>query len=317
MVGPGPEHLALLDFSSSRLRRELTELDATPARECYSVAVLFVSPDQREEATILANGGPEFKPCSAYQRFLAGLGWTVDLATHRGHVGGMSQSALADGPVTVYHATPTWEMIFHVATMMPGPVDLKRRLIVRDHVQVVWCEDRGDYWVHTVGNGCTKVFGPRPSAVGGSSGGGGGGGSFGGGAGGGVNGGPEGPFFYIVIYPLRTGLFRVQTVAAHGWTDTVGPLMDGAVVAGRYLPQLVRMTALQAERCAAQIWGRDPAPVARLNRIATIARAAAVDVSPQHVVASLMDPAVAALTTKKIASLGFRFESAADPASTV
>lgn len=54
----------------------------------------------------------------AYEEFVAGLGWEVDLELHKGFLGGL-QSNRSTGDSAPYYATSTKEVIFHVATRMP------------------------------------------------------------------------------------------------------------------------------------------------------------------------------------------------------
>jgi hypothetical protein len=53
-----------------------------------------------------------------YREFVGGLGWTIDLKTHPGYVGGLERNSLV-GDTAPYYATPTMEVIFHDVARMP------------------------------------------------------------------------------------------------------------------------------------------------------------------------------------------------------
>jgi len=52
---------------------------------------------------------------------------------------------------------------------------------------------------------------------------------------------------HIVVYPLTNGLFRIQVFRKPG-LNLFGPLLDGMVVRKELLGQLVRQTAMNANR---------------------------------------------------------------------
>jgi hypothetical protein len=89
------------------------------------IAVIFVGKGQEREPDILANT----MGSSDYEDFLVSLGWEVDLTTHSGYRGGLEKT-LKSGSKTQYFCSPTYEVIFHVATKMPtdlsDPTQLKK-----------------------------------------------------------------------------------------------------------------------------------------------------------------------------------------------
>lgn len=279
LLAPGVrDRVMLLDGAGNRLARDLTELDAMIPRQVIKAGVLYVGPGQETDLEVLSNT----RGSAVFEKFVAALGWDVPLADHRGYGGGMSRTILADGPTTPYHANATSEVVFHVATRLPIDPEwpgheLKKRLIAVDEIQVIFSEDNKDYWVRTVAGFATQ--------------------------------------FFIVIYPLRSGLFRVQTVADPDWDAVVGPLFDGAVVPGFILASLVRDTVRCAAACIAER-RRDLSPLeARADRLAKIIKEHALGqvVSPQHLVGALISPTVATNTTKKTAAMGFTFTPSNDP----
>ena len=61
-----------------------------------------------------------------YDNFVSSLGWTIDLATHPGYLGGLERNS-TNGTTSVYYCTSTIELIFHDVTKMPtDPNDFKQ-----------------------------------------------------------------------------------------------------------------------------------------------------------------------------------------------
>ena len=79
-----------------------------------------------EVSTVAAYGG------SGYRAFLRGLGWEVNLATHKGFGGGLDLvKGGRDGQASHYWADATTEVMFHVATKMPTKVSEYFSLVLR------------------------------------------------------------------------------------------------------------------------------------------------------------------------------------------
>lgn len=56
----------------------------------------------------------------AYEQFVAGLAWEVELASHTGFSGGLGSGC---GDTAPYYATAFTEMLFHVSTRMPSDTE--------------------------------------------------------------------------------------------------------------------------------------------------------------------------------------------------
>ncbi|KAJ4455434.1 putative Ral GTPase-activating protein subunit alpha-2 [Paratrimastix pyriformis] len=200
--------LALLQ-EGPKLQRSLNALDRQPGRECIKIGVVYVAPGQESERAILSNdrASPDF------EAFVGTLGWPADLATHRGFLGGLDKSG-TNGLRAPYFSTPSLEVIFHVSSWMPTiPQDdqqiAKKRHLGNDIVHVVWCEHNCDY---------------RPTVI-------------------------QSQFnhVHIIVYPLPSGLYRIQ-VHRKKEVPLTGPLLDGMVVPATLLGPLVRQTAINANR---------------------------------------------------------------------
>lgn len=212
-------HLGLLDAQhrcrtqllrrSEKLMRELRNVDMQKCRETHKLAVIYVGAGQEDKTSILLNT----KGSRMYERFVASLGWEIDLMTHNGFLGGLPRQGC--GSTAPYYATPFLEVMYHVATRMPSDSSeamlLKTRHIGNDEVHIVWSEHQRDY--------TRDIFPTKFCDV------------------------------LIVIYPLgqSSNLYRVQ-VNRKPEVPCFGPLAQESLVSGSCLATLVRATAINASR---------------------------------------------------------------------
>eukprot|EP01102_Stenamoeba_stenopodia_P002431 TRINITY_DN12256_c0_g1_i1.p1 TRINITY_DN12256_c0_g1~~TRINITY_DN12256_c0_g1_i1.p1 ORF type:complete len:398 (-),score=83.51 TRINITY_DN12256_c0_g1_i1:97-1290(-) len=234
LIKPGSQKLKLLDETDQRVIRSLRELDRVFSREAIKIGVVYVKEGQESQNDILAN-----ETCSqSYADFMAGLGWTIDLATHEGFLGGLDKTSFTAGRTAPYYANALIEVIYHELTRMPSnPNDpqkiTRKRHIGNDSVNIIWCEHKKDYRVETI----TTQFNDA----------------------------------LIIIYPIEFDLFRIQ-ISQKDKIPPFGPLQDGMVVPKRLLPLLVRLTAINANRAARSIVEGYKRPLtARLNLIKEVA----------------------------------------------
>lgn len=148
---------------------------------------------------------------STYEMFVSALGWEVELETHHGFLGGLPRQGC--GQTAPYYATPFLEVIFHVSTRIPSDTHEailnKTRHLGNDEVHIVWSENIRDYRRDILPTEFCDVL--------------------------------------IVIYPLKSGLFRV-TVNRKADVPWFGPISDEIVVSGTNLANLVRASAINASR---------------------------------------------------------------------
>ncbi|XP_036912913.1 ral GTPase-activating protein subunit alpha-2 isoform X4 [Sturnira hondurensis] len=193
---------------NSKLLRELKNLDSRQCRETHKIAVFYIAEGQEDKCSILSND----KGSQAYEEFVAGLGWEVDLSTHCGFMGGLQRNG-STGQTAPYYATSTVEVIFHVSTRMPSDSDdsltKKLRHLGNDEVHIVWSEHSRDY-----------RRGIIPTAFGDVS---------------------------IIIYPIKNHMFFI-TIRKKPEVPFFGPLFDGAIVSGKLLPSLICATCINASR---------------------------------------------------------------------
>ncbi|XP_034238105.1 probable Rho GTPase-activating protein CG5521 isoform X3 [Thrips palmi] len=193
---------------NEKLLRELRNLDSQRCRETHKIAVIYVAEGQEDKNSVLSN------TCGsqAYEEFIAGLAWEVELESHTGFLGGLQRNK-STGDTAPYYATSFLEVIFHVATRMPSSSQesllQKTRHLGNDEVHIVWSEHTRDYRRGIIPTEFCDVL--------------------------------------IVIYPLPNKLFRVQ-VTRKPEVPYFGPLFNEAIVDQRVLPGLVRATAISASR---------------------------------------------------------------------
>ncbi|XP_023587228.1 ral GTPase-activating protein subunit alpha-1 isoform X4 [Trichechus manatus latirostris] len=193
---------------NEKLLRELRNLDSRQCRETHKIAVFYVAEGQEDKHSILTNRGGS----QAYEDFVAGLGWEVNLTNHCGFMGGLQKNK-STGLTTPYFATSTVEVIFHVSTRMPSDSDdsltKKLRHLGNDEVHIVWSEHTRDYRRGIIPTEFGDVL--------------------------------------IVIYPMKNHMFSIQ-IMKKPEVPFFGPLFDGAIVNGKVLPIMVRATAINASR---------------------------------------------------------------------
>lgn len=197
---------------NDKILREIRNLDNQKCRETHKIAVLYVADKQEDKNSILLNkAGSE-----GFERFVAGLGWEIDLATHCGFRGGL-QANRSTGVSAPYYANSFCEAIFHVSTRIPASIEesdsLRRKLthLGNDEVHVVWSEHNRDYRRGIIPTEFCDVL--------------------------------------IVIYPLQAfpGYHRIH-VSRKPEVPFFGPLYSGAMIHHSILPDLVRATAINASR---------------------------------------------------------------------
>nr|XP_009671456.1 PREDICTED: ral GTPase-activating protein subunit alpha-2 [Struthio camelus australis] len=190
------------------LLRELKNLDSRQCRETHKIAVFYIAEGQEDKCSILSNS----RGSQAYEDFVAGLGWEVDLATHCGFMGGLQRNG-STGQTAPYYATSTVEIIFHVSTRMPSDSDdsltKKLRHLGNDEVHIVWSEHTRNYRRGIIPTDFGDVL--------------------------------------IVIYPMKNHMFFIEIVKKPE-VPFFGPLFDGAIVTAKLLPSLICATCINASR---------------------------------------------------------------------
>ncbi|NXQ29636.1 RGPA2 protein, partial [Alaudala cheleensis] len=193
---------------NSKLLRELKNLDSRQCRETHKIAVFYIAEGQEDKCSILANA----RGSQAYEDFVAGLGWEVDLSTHGGFMGGLQRNG-STGQTAPYYATSTVEIIFHVSTRMPSDSDdsltKKLRHLGNDEVHIVWSEHTRNYRRGIIPTDFGDVL--------------------------------------IVIYPMKNHMFFIE-IMKKPEVPFFGPLFDGAIVTAKLLPSLVCATCINASR---------------------------------------------------------------------
>ncbi|KAM4542597.1 ral GTPase-activating protein subunit alpha-1 isoform 4-T4 [Odontesthes bonariensis] len=193
---------------NEKLLRELKNLDSRQCRETHKIAVFYVAEGQEDKHSILTNTAGS----QAYEAFVSGLGWEVDLTTHCGFMGGLQRNR-STGQTTPYYATSTTEVIYHVSTRMPHDQDhnltKKLRHLGNDEVHIIWSEHSRDYRRGIIPTEFGDVL--------------------------------------IIIYPMKNHMYSIH-ILKKPEVPFFGPLFDGAIVDMKILPTMVRATAINASR---------------------------------------------------------------------
>ncbi|XP_020844956.1 ral GTPase-activating protein subunit alpha-2 [Phascolarctos cinereus] len=193
---------------NSKLLRELKNLDSRQCRETHKIAVFYIAEGQEDKCSILSNA----RGSQAYEDFVAGLGWEVDLSTHCGFMGGLQRNG-STGQTAPYYATSTVEVIFHVSTRMPFDSDdsltKKLRHLGNDEVHIVWSEHTRNYRRGIIPTDFGDVL--------------------------------------IIIYPMKNHMFFIE-ITKKPEIPFFGPLFDGAIVTAKLLPSLICATCINASR---------------------------------------------------------------------
>ncbi|XP_045065044.1 ral GTPase-activating protein subunit alpha-1-like [Coregonus clupeaformis] len=193
---------------NEKLLRELKNLDSRQCRETHKIAVFYVAEGQEDKHSILCNT----RGSQAYEDFVSGLGWEVNLTSHCGFMGGLQRNK-STGLTTPYFATSTVEVMYHVSTRMPPDSDdsltKKLRHLGNDEVHIVWSEHSRDYRRGIIPTEFGDVL--------------------------------------IIIYPMKNHMYSIQ-ILKKPEVPFFGPLFDGAIVDEKILPTMVRATALNASR---------------------------------------------------------------------
>ena len=258
-----PESRQTLHFldNNARFKRSLKELDKLGGREVMKIGVIYVKPGQEDQHSILANDTRSPK----FARFLAGLGWEVNLATHAGFMGGLDRKSTT-GYSAPYYCDALFEVIFHDITRMPTHCDdpqqiHKKRHVGNDIVHIVWSEHSRLYRPSTITSQFNDV--------------------------------------HIIIYPLPNDLYRIS-IQQKDNIGLFGPLQDGMILTEDLLGPLVRTTAINANRVVRKLQEvyRKPFPI-RAYHIREINQRYKVDKPFDTFLGTLFPPVISDVSQRK------------------
>eukprot|EP01114_Cavostelium_apophysatum_P016785 TRINITY_DN4844_c0_g1_i3.p1 TRINITY_DN4844_c0_g1~~TRINITY_DN4844_c0_g1_i3.p1 ORF type:complete len:1456 (+),score=431.48 TRINITY_DN4844_c0_g1_i3:258-4625(+) len=189
---------------------KLRNLDQTRAREIVKIGLVYVKEGQDDQQSIFRNETGS----QMYNEFVGALGWPVPLATHKGYNGRLD-CAGSNGKEAIYFTSPVTEIVYHEVVRMPtvkdDPVQLqKKRHVGNDIVHIIYTENGRDYSPKTISSQFNDA--------------------------------------HIIINPLPNGMYRVQ-VAKKEKISLFGPIIHGMTLSKKLLPILVRLTAINANRC--------------------------------------------------------------------
>lgn len=199
---------------SVEMLRDMRLLDRRGFRDYHKIGIIYVGRGQEDKASIMRNKGAS----KLFLWFINKLGWTVDLNTHDGWMGGFARNLKNQETWrSIYYASPTVEVMTHISVMIPlGGSDesdytSRVRHIGNDAVIIVWSEHWHDYNSSIIRTDFADVI--------------------------------------ICIYPIvESGLFRIEIIKKSSAIADFGPLRSGTLIDSVSLPSMVRATAINASR---------------------------------------------------------------------
>lgn len=136
--------IAATASAAEELRVLFSEIDSIDERHRYAASVFFVSgaaPPTDNSVFV------DQAPSAEFNAFVKALGDEVNLAQHRGFLGGLHPEVT--GKSAIYFANHDLELVWHVAPRMPyaslTEQQYKRRLLLEDKVAVAWVERTTDF----------------------------------------------------------------------------------------------------------------------------------------------------------------------------
>ena len=204
-----PENLSIVNIEKDNTSGLLQKAHQMNHRLGIKIGVVYASKDCKNQNDILSTTFDKTSP--HFQEFLIGLGWPIKLDKHVGYEGGLDIKT--NGKSSVFYSDFMNEVMFHVAPLLPtDPTDpqqiYKKRHIGNDHIHIVWCEQENDYDITTITSQFNKA--------------------------------------HFVIYPLSSGLFRVDVHWRKELNAWFGPLRYQVIVNKKALPSLVRSSSIAA-----------------------------------------------------------------------
>jgi len=198
---------------NQKINRHIQSIFAIEPIEYAKIGVIYVGAGQKKQNSILANNWGSTS--AMFKSFLESIGCFVDLScSDDKYTGKLDCNRFSNGKYSLRFFTQRFDVMYHVAPMMPTESDdaqqlRKKRHIGNDHVHIVWSEDSNDYDPTTIVSNFNDA--------------------------------------HIVIYPLSDDLFRVVTHNKEAKTK-VYPLFGDCIVPAHSLGILVQWTAFFADR---------------------------------------------------------------------
>ena len=128
----------------------MRHVDSLWHRDVHKVALVYIRRGQESKEAILSNAVAS----ADFDALVDALGWTVDLDTHPGYLGGLAKGR----GTSTYYADASCELMWHVSTRLAlddDGVGTHKRLrhLGNDEVLVVWSEHWRPYHRNTIATG--------------------------------------------------------------------------------------------------------------------------------------------------------------------
>jgi len=140
-------------------------------RNHIKAALLYVPPNAWSQGKVLS---VPIESCSSrFNEFMDSLGWPILLKNHPCYSGGLDVNDDRNGRSSVYVSGFDYEIMFHVAPLMPTDTKdeqqvNKKKHIGNDHIQIVYCESDTEYHhllVTSQFNHLTIIIYPLPNCL--------------------------------------------------------------------------------------------------------------------------------------------------------
>ncbi|KAA6379642.1 MAG: hypothetical protein EZS28_024830 [Streblomastix strix] len=126
-------------------------LDSLPVRTTVEISVFYAAPNQNTVEDILGNNFASASFCA----FVRGLGWEIDLSTHRGYCGSIVEPCKPaekqfNHHTRFYYSSPTIEVIFHVCPFLAQTdglqtIEEKTSLLQVSQTCIIWWDNSFEY----------------------------------------------------------------------------------------------------------------------------------------------------------------------------
>eukprot|EP01102_Stenamoeba_stenopodia_P022731 TRINITY_DN9583_c0_g1_i1.p1 TRINITY_DN9583_c0_g1~~TRINITY_DN9583_c0_g1_i1.p1 ORF type:complete len:1236 (+),score=308.21 TRINITY_DN9583_c0_g1_i1:62-3769(+) len=229
----------------------MKQLDDISSRQCYKVSVLYLKSSPTTEKEVL-----ECREMSQdFEDFISKIGWLVDLKTHKGYSGGLTEK---DAEVISYYADFSLEIAYQINTLIHN-TSAKKSLLSQSTVSISWFDD----WSKKNHSKVGAIAELTTMAS-----------------------------LNIAIYPLPSGLYHIKSFQKNpGYL--IGPLLNEMVACKSTLATLIRLTVMNGLKQHDEMSSKTPKPLpitSRYRALETVSEKLSSKVPLNSYLSSLFTP---------------------------
>jgi len=207
-------HHATLESES--VQTLITKTLSSTHRVHAKAALVYAGNEHYDQNKIFKISIDETSP--RFKEFISLLGWNIKLKDFAGYAGGLDIIDDRNGPSSIYANAYDFELMYHCCPLLACAAKddqfvSKKKHIGNDHIQVIFVDNDQEYEALTI----TSQFN----------------------------------FVTIIVYPLQTGLYRVDVHHRPG-LQWFGPLHDPTIVTKYSLSHFITTTIINAMNL---LWG--------------------------------------------------------------